>query len=106
MTEERMAEEPMTEEMVSGEPMTEEPMADEVFDSGADAPVTPSAPKSRRVDLVSLMAGLLFIAIALAALIDRFWVDVDSALMVGAVIAAVGVAMAVGVARRAVLRRD
>ncbi len=54
----------------------------------------------RRVDAVSLVAGLLFVAIALTALTDRHWVDVDSVLLTGGAIVAVGTAMIVAAARR------
>ena len=55
---------------------------------------------TERVDMVSVVAGLLFIAIALAALADRYWTEVDGELMFGGAIAAVGVAMMVSAARR------
>ena len=59
-----------------------------------------------RVDAVSVVAGLLFIAIAILALADRFWAEIDPVLVVGGIIIAIGMATAVGVVRRAVARRD
>ena len=56
--------------------------------------------RSRRVDPVSLVAGLLFIAIALAALTDRYWADIDPVLIVGGSTVAVGVALMVSAVRR------
>ena len=53
-----------------------------------------------RIDAVSVVAGLLFIAIAILALADRFWAEVDPVLVVGGAVVAVGVAMIVGVIRR------
>ncbi|MCY4664388.1 MAG: hypothetical protein OXC00_06970 [Acidimicrobiaceae bacterium] len=46
------------------------------------------------------MTGLLFIAIALAALADRFWVDLDAVLLVGAAVVSIGLAMIAGVILR------
>ena len=84
--------------------MTGETMTATTYDSGGARPPS-TAPKSRRVDPVSLVAGLLFIAIALAAVTDRFWADIDPVLVVGGAVIAVGAAMAAGVIRRAVARR-
>ena len=54
-----------------------------------------------RMDAVSVGAGLLFIAIAILALVDRFWAfEVDPVLVGGAAVVAVGVGMAAGVIRR------
>ena len=46
-----------------------------------------------RMDAVSVSAGLLFIAIAILALADRFWAEVDPVLVGGGVAVAVGVVM-------------
>lgn len=86
--------------------MSDVPMIDEALDCGAADQSQSGARRPRRVDPVSLVAGLLFIAIASAALIDRFWADVDPVLVVGGVIVAVGVAIAAGVIRRATVRQD
>lgn len=62
----------------------------------------PSSPGriAERVDMVSVVAGLLFIAIALAALADRYWADIDAALVFGGAIVAIGVALMVSAVRR------
>lgn len=86
--------------------MSDKPVSDEVLDADAAAQRQSGARKSRRVDPVSLVAGLLFIALALAALTDRFWTDVDPVLVVGGAIVAVGVAIAAGVIRRTMVRQD
>ena len=52
-----------------------------------------------RMDAVSTGAGLLFVAIAILALADRFWAEVDPVLVVGGAIVAVGAGMIVGVIR-------
>lgn len=59
-----------------------------------------------RVDAVSVVTGLLFIAIAVLALTDRFWAEIDPVLIMGGAIIAIGIAIAVGVIRRATIRRD
>ena len=59
-----------------------------------------------RIDAVSVVTGVLFIAIAVLALTDRFWADIDAVLVVGGAIIAIGLAMMAGVIRRAVDRRD
>ncbi len=53
-----------------------------------------------RTDAVSAVAGLLFIAIAILALTDRFWAEVDPVLVLGGAIVAVGLAMITGVVLR------
>ena len=67
---------------------------------------TPQAEREKRIDSISVVAGLLFIAIAVLALADRFWTDIDPVLVAGGAVIAVGVAIAVGVIRRRVGRRD
>lgn len=57
-----------------------------------------------RVDAVSVVTGVLFIAIAVLALADRYWADIDPVLVVGGAIIAIGLAMIAGVFRRG--RRD
>ena len=52
------------------------------------------------MDALSAGAGLLFIAIAIVALADRFWAEVDPVLVGGGAAVAVGVGMIVGVIRR------
>ncbi|MYL04080.1 MAG: hypothetical protein F4011_07855 [Acidimicrobiaceae bacterium] len=75
-------------------------MSDEVLDTDSAARRQSDARKSRRADPVSLVAGLLFIAITVATLTDRFWTDIDPVLVVGGAIVAVGVAIAASVIRR------
>ena len=53
-----------------------------------------------RIDAVSGVTGVLFIAIAVLAVADRFWTGIDPVLMVGGAIIAIGVAMIAGVFRR------
>jgi len=53
-----------------------------------------------RIDSISVVAGLAFIAIALAALTDRYWADIDAALVFGGAIVATGVALMVSAVRR------
>ena len=67
-----------------------------------DAAREPSSHRSvaERVDAVSVVAGLVFIAIALASLIDRYWAEVDAAVVFGASIVAIGVALMVSVVLR------
>ena len=52
---------------------------------------------AQRIDAVSAVAGLLFIAVAVLALADRFWAEIDAVLVVGGAIIAIGVAMIAGV---------
>ena len=59
-----------------------------------------------RMDAVSAVAGLLFIAIAILALADRFWAEVDPVLVGGGAAVAVGVAMIVGVILRGRRERE
>ena len=59
-----------------------------------------------RTDAVSAVAGLLFIAVAILALADRFWAEVDPVLVTGGAVVAVGVAMIVGVIRRGRRERE
>ncbi len=53
-----------------------------------------------RIDSISVVAGLVFIAIALAALTDRYWAEVDAALVFGGAIVAIGVALMVSAVLR------
>ena len=53
-----------------------------------------------RVDAVSVVTGVLFIAIAVLALADRFWAEIDPVLVVGGAIIVIGAAMIAGVIRR------
>ena len=46
-----------------------------------------------RIDSISVVSGLVFIAIALAALTDRYWADIDAALVFGGAIVAIGAAL-------------
>ena len=72
---------------------------DEMLDD--DGPEPQSHRKdSRRVDAVSAVAGLLFVAIAGLALADRLWAEIDPVLVVGGAVVAVGLAMIAGVVLR------
>ena len=57
----------------------------------------PHRTSPERIDAVSVIVGLLFIAIALLALADRFWTKIDPVLVTGGAVIAVGVAMFAGV---------
>ena len=46
-----------------------------------------------RIDSISVVSGLVFIAIALASLTDRYWADIDAGLVFGGAIVAIGVAL-------------
>ena len=86
--------------------MSDTPMSDRIRDTGAAIERQSSALKPRRVDPVSLVTGLLFITIAMAALADRFWVDLDPVLVVGGAVVSVGLAMMAGVILRSRRQRD
>ena len=63
-----------------------------------DMPDDAREPSSRRrsterIDSISVVSGLVFIAIALAALTDRYWADIDAGLVFGGAIVAIGVAL-------------
>ena len=78
---------------------------DEMLDNDDRQP-QPGRKVPNRIDAVSAVAGLLFIAIAILALADRFWAEVDPVLVVGGAVVAVGVAMIVGVIRRGRRERE
>ena len=78
---------------------------DEMLDNDDRRP-PPDRKGPYRIDAVSAVAGLLFIAIAILALADRFWAEVDPVLVVGGAVVAVGVAMIVGVIRRGRRERE
>lgn len=60
-----------------------------------------SRPRTKeRIDSISVVSGLVFIAIALAALTDRYWADIDAALVFGGAIAGIGVALMVSAVLR------
>lgn len=73
--------------------------------SDTDPPPRPPMKERVPADPVSAVAGLVFITVALLALADGFWIDVDGVVVTGAAIAAVGVAMILSVVVRAVSRR-
>ena len=81
-------------------------MRDEAPYTGAAIERQAGARRSRRVDPVSLVAGLVFIAIALAALTDRYWTDIDPVLIVGGTVIAVGVTLMVSAVLRYRRRGD
>lgn len=101
----------MTDHPATNHPATDESLANEtatheVLDDDATAHPQAASPKSRRVDAVSVVAGVLFIAIAILALTDRFWAEIDPVLVVGGAVVAVGVAMIVGVILRGRRERE
>ena len=69
--------------------------------SDTEGSALPSSKEPRRADRVSAVAGLVFIATAFLALVDRLVTDVDIVIVIGAAVAAVGVAMIA----RVILRR-
>ena len=79
---------------------------------GADMPhidaqePSPNRNGEKRIDAICVVAGLLFIAIAVLGLADRLWAEIDPVLMVGGTVIAVGVAIAVSVIRRSVVRKE
>ena len=74
-------------------------MTDEMLDNDGRQPQL-DRKGPYRTDAVSAVAGLLFIAIAILALTDRFWAEVDPVLVLGGAIVAVGLAMITGVVLR------
>ena len=78
---------------------------DEMLDNDDRQP-QPGRKGPYRMDAVSAVAGLLFIAVAILALADRFWAEVDPVLVTGGAVVAVGVAMIVGVIRRGRRERE
>lgn len=67
--------------------------------TGADR--TRSAAASRdRVDPLSLVVGLVFVAVALAVLVESFWLEIDPVLVAGGAVAAAGTAMIVATVLR------
>ena len=63
----------------------------EMLDNEAGEP--PPQRAASRIDAISAVAGVLLIAIAVLALADRVWADIDPVLVAGGAIIAVGVAM-------------
>ena len=53
-----------------------------------------------RIDSISVVSGLVFIAIAVAALTDLYWADIDAGLVFGGAIVAMGVALMVSAVLR------
>ena len=49
------------------------------------------------IDAVSAVAGVLLIAVAILALADRLWADIDPVLVTGGAVIAIGLAMIAGV---------
>ena len=72
---------------------------DQMLDNDDRQP-QPDRKGPNRTDAVSAVTGLLFIAIAILALTDRFWAEVDPVLVLGGTIVAVGLAMITGVVLR------
>lgn len=62
--------------------------------------VEPASNRRKRIDAVSFVAGLLFIAIGVLAVADRIWADIDPVLVVGGSVAAVGMALIISVISR------
>ena len=73
----------------------------EVSDAGQ-----PPEVKRRRVDPVSLVGGLVFVAVAVAVLAQKYWVEVDAVLIIGGAVIAAGVAMIAGVILRSRRERE
>ena len=96
----------MTNYPETDRPVTGEATTHEMLDDDAAAHPPAGSPKSRRVDAVSAVAGLLFVAIAVLALVDRLWAGIDPVLVVGGAVVAVGVAMIAGVILRTRRQRD
>ena len=59
-----------------------------------------------RIDPLSLVAGLVFVAVGFAVLVERLWVEIDPVLVAGSAVAAVGAAMIVGTVLRHSRRRE
>ena len=78
---------------------------DDMLDNG-DGQRQPDRKGPYRMDALSAGAGLLFIAIAILALADRFWAEVDPVLVGGGAAVAVGVGMIVGVILRGRCERE
>lgn len=57
-------------------------------------------PSRHRVDPVSLVVGLVFVAVALAVLVESFWLEIDPVLVAGGAVAAAGTAMIVATVLR------
>ena len=96
----------MTDYPETDRPVTGEAATHKMLDDDATAHPPAASPKSRRVDAVSVVAGVLFIAIAVLSLADRLWAEIDPVLVVGGAVAAVGVAMAAGVILRSRRERE
>ncbi len=67
-----------------------------------DETVEPRASRwgTGRIDAVSAVIGVLFIAVAVLAVADRFWADIDPVLVTGGAIVAIGVALMVSAVLR------
>lgn len=72
-------------------------------DDGARGPSSRRRARER-IDSISVVSGLVFIAIALAALTDRYWADIDAALVFGGAVVAIGVALMVSAVHRRLRR--
>lgn len=77
---------------------------DEMPDDNAREPQLHSK-DPKRIDAVSAVVGVLFIAIAILAFADRFWAEIDPVLVTGSTIIAAGAAMIAAVVLRH-LRRN
>lgn len=73
-------------------------------ETGKAGPGLPG-PARDQIDPVSLVAGLVFVAIAFLVLVERFWVELDAVLVAGGAAIAAGVAIIVATVLR-YLRRD
>ena len=73
-------------------------MDDARDETGAVWPDSPESPEATRdrVDPLSLVAGLVFVTVGLAVLVERLWVEIDPVLVAGGAVVAVGAAMIVG----------
>lgn len=80
--------------------MTDPAATSEASGTGSGPRPRSAGPRSRSIDPVSLVAGLVFVALALTALTDRFWADIDAALVFGGAVVATGAALMVSAVLR------
>ena len=80
--------------------MTDPSVTTEASGTGSGPRPRSAGPRSRSIDRASLVAGLIFVVLASAALTDRFWVDIDAALVFGGAIVVTGAALMVSAVRR------
>lgn len=79
-------------------------MNDTANKTGDDIGPSPAQPR-RRADPLSLISGVVLLAVALAVLVERHWVDIDALAATGGIITVIGLAIA-ATAVRNIQRRD